>query len=517
MTAPPLPSTGRRLALAASALLAVIAGPALATKAGYVEARRGDAPAMATIAGSPLTVLVGAEHSFQIVNDQVPGSGQIFPSQTTGLADMGWMVRAGGTLYTPDFGGHPAGTATSSLGAVTPYSAGAISGPAGTGSEADPFVVTVEAALGGSGLTSRQEVRYVNGKNFFTKRFTLTNTGAAPQTVQIYLGGDIYLAASDSGIPYREAASSSPGGSDCGSPASYFILYIPQTPADRYTGTGYSTVWSQIGNGDLDGAIASTGCIDNGAALQWNRTLAAGASVTILAATSFGEIPSIAQFDVTSVTPVSGAQGATVPVTIRGIGFANGMSVSFGSGISVADLAVVDAATATATLTIAADATVGPRDVTGVNAGGTLTATLRNGFQVTGSGGPPTDPFTLTRVTPPAALVGATLQVTLQGTGFANGMAVAFGDGITVSNLTATGATTATATLAIAPGATPGPRTVTGTNAAGDQNASLPNGFTVLAGSGEPPAAQAVPSLNLSGLLLLMLGLAAAAWTIFRR
>jgi hypothetical protein len=500
-------------------LIAALAGPAAAEKAGHLPSRGGSEPAHATVAGSPLTILAGADHSFQILNDQVPGTGQLYPSQGTGLADMGWIVRAGGVLYGPDFQNHEAGTATGGLGTVTPYGAGSVSAVSGSGSEADPYVVVVAAPLAGSGLQSRQEVRYVNGRNYFSKRFTLTNAGAEPQSVSIYLGGDIYLAASDSGIPYLEPASQSPGGRDCGGPRGnndgYYILYIPQTPADRYTGTGYSSVWSQIGSGDLDGVLAPPDCIDNGAALQWNRTLAAGSSVTILATTSFGEIPSIAQFDITSVTPAAGAQGAIVPVTIRGIGFANGMTVSFGNGIAVDALTVVDAGTATATLTIAADAPTGFRDVVGIAAGGNLTATLAQGFQVTGAGEP--DPFTLTRIVPASGVVGTTLQATLQGTGFQPGMTVTLGAGVTVSNLVVTGPTTATLTLAIAATAVPGPRDVVA-SLGGKVSAALPAGFLVIAGStGEPPVAQAVPALSPAGLLLLMLGVFGAAWAIGRR
>lgn len=504
--------------LAIPLMIAALAGSAAAEKAGYMPAR-GAEPAHATVTGSPLTILAGADHSFQILNDQVPGTGQIYPSQGTGLADMGWLVRAGGVLYGPDFQSHEAGTATGGLGTVTPYGAGSVSAVSGSGSEADPYVVVVDAPLAGTGLQSRQEVRYVNGRNYFSKRFTLTNAGSEPQTVSIYLGGDIYLAASDSGIPYLQVASLSPGGRDCGgtqgSTSGYYILFIPQTPADRYTGTGYGSVWSQIGSGDLDGAIASSGCIDNGAALQWNRTLAAGTSVTILATTSFGDIPSIAQFDIISVTPAAGAQGATVPVTIHGIGFADGMTISIGSDVAVDALTVVDAGTATAMLTVAADAPIGFRDVDGVQAGGNLTATLRNGFQVTGAGEP--DPFTLTRIVPASGVVGTTLQATVQGTGFLPGMTVTLGDGVTVSNVVVASPTTATLTLAIAAAAVPGPRDVVA-SLGGKVSAALPAGFLVIAGStGEPPVAQAVPALSPAGLLLLMLGVFGAAWAIGRR
>ncbi|MCK9490378.1 MAG: hypothetical protein M0Q42_13490 [Xanthomonadales bacterium] len=384
---PSHPALTRLAAVAALALVAV--APVLADKPGTLVQQRGGAPAVQVISGAPLTVNVGDEHSYQIFNDQIPGVGQIYPSGSTGTADMGWMVHADGILYSPDFSNHSSGSATGSLGSRTPYSGRSISAVSGSGSGADPFQVTVQNQLGGSGLESSEVIRYVNGENYFTKHFTLTNTSADTKTVNIYLAGDIYLAGADSGVPYREAASGSIGGSDCGSPASYYILYIPQTPADAWTGAGYGSVWSQIRDGTLDSALSTTSCIDNGAGLQWNRSLAPGASTTIQAATSFGDIPSIVLFDLFNVTPDDGAQGSTVNVTIAGLGFASGMQLDFGSGITLADLVVIDANTATATLTIAPAATVGPRDVVGTSADGATSATLTAGFRVTGAGTPP--------------------------------------------------------------------------------------------------------------------------------
>lgn len=381
------------LPLGAASALALCAIPiAHADKDGTLSGLRGSAPVVRIINGDPLTVHVGDEHSYQIFNADIPGVGQIYPSGSTGTADMGWMVRAGGVLYGPDYSSHSSGSATGSLGSVTAFSGRTISAVTGTGSAADPFQVTISNQLGASGLVSQEVVRYVNGDNYFSKRFTLTNNGAATQDVRVFLGGDIYLAGSDSGIPFLQGSSGAVGGSDCGTPASYYILYIPQTPADRYTGSGYSSVWSQIGAGELSDSLSTTNCIDNGAALQWNRSLAQGASVTILATTSFGDIPDIAQFDITNVTPASGNRGATVNVTITGLGFAPGMQVSFGSGITVSNLVVVNANSATATLTIAAAAALGLRDVVGISANGNLTATLVGGFEVLGGDGPPPPP-----------------------------------------------------------------------------------------------------------------------------
>jgi hypothetical protein len=373
---------------AAAALALCAAAPASASKPGTLAQQRGGAPVVSVISGAPLTINVGDEHSYQIVNADIPGVGQIYPPNSTDTADMGWMVRAGGVLYTPDFSNHGMGSATGSLGATTAYTGRTISAVTGSGTAADPYRVTVENQLGTSGLVSREVVEYVNGDNFFSKSFTLTNNGAASQSANIYLGGDIYLAGDDQGVPYRQAASGSTGGSDCGTPASYYILYIPMTPADAWTGAAYNAVWSQIGSGTLSNTLTSTSCIDNGAALQWNRTVAPGASVTIEAVTSFGDIPSMILFDVTSVTPDNGAQGSTVNVTINGLGFAAGMQLNFGSGITLSNLVVIDANTATATLTISPGATIGPRNVVGTSADASLTDTLTNGFRVTGTGGP---------------------------------------------------------------------------------------------------------------------------------
>lgn len=509
------PRSTARLVGISLALALAAAVPAHAAKGDPAPANRGVAPAVATIAGSPLTVLVGNEHSYQIFNSEIPGVGQVYPSDSTGTADMGWMVSTGGVLYSPDFQNHESGTATSGLGATTPYTAQTISPVSGSGSAADPFVVTVTAQLGGTGLGTSEQIRYVNGDNFFSKRFTLINNSATAQTASIFLGGDIYLAGSDSGIPYLEGASNSIGGSDCVNPASYFILYIPQTPADAYSGAGYSNVWAQIGAGALDNALSTTSCIDNGAALQWNRTLAAGASVTILATTSFGEIPTIAQFDVTSVSPASGAQGSTVNVTINGLGFATGMSLTFGPGITLSNLVVVDDNTATATLTIDAAAALGFRDVVGVNADGTLTATLPNGFEVTEAGTPP--PFDVVSVSPASGVQGATVNVTIQGVGFAPGMSLTFGAGITLSNLVVVNGTTATATLAISGAAATGFRDVVGVNAGGSQTDTLVNGFQVTAGGTPPGPTQPVPSIGAIGFAVLLFGVLAMAFVSRRR
>ena len=378
-------------ALALTLLASSSAGAKTATPPAHITA----APVVTVINGDPLQIHVGDDNSFQVFNLQVPGSGQIFPTNATDTADMGWFVRTASTLYAPNFAEHPSGSATGSIGAYTAFTPVSLSGVSGSGSAADPYQVTVNGTLGSSGMSANQVVRYVNGDNFFTKIFTLSNQGAA-QDLQIFLGADIYLASSDAGVPFREPASGSPGGQDCGSPPSYTILLIAQSAADAFSGRGYNTVWGEIGAVQLDDII-DAGCEDNGAALQWHRTLAAGGTTVVQAATSFGDIPAFTQFNLSAVNPNSGNPGSNVNVTMTGIGFVPGTTFDFGAGISMTQLTIVDDNTATGTLVISPSATPGPRDVVATQGpndaaqGASLTSTLVNGFTVLGGVPPPSN------------------------------------------------------------------------------------------------------------------------------
>lgn len=263
----------RILALFGAVLLAMVSQTALAQ------------PTVRIITGSPLTVHVGSDNSFQVYTTLVPGQGQFYPSGNTTVADYGVFVDRAGTLFAPAFSTHTGGTATGSIGTNTPWSNVSISAVTGTGTAADPFTVVVVSNAAATGLQMTMTVTYVNGENFFRKTFAFTTTDATPYDV--FIGGDIYLANSDSGVPFTQ--SGAVGGQDCGTPPTYTILMIPVTPASRFSARSYSTVWSEIGAGLLSNVI-DAGCRDNGAALQWQGRSGNG---SIQAATSFGAIPPI--------------------------------------------------------------------------------------------------------------------------------------------------------------------------------------------------------------------------------
>lgn len=373
-------------------LLALLAVLMLAMPLSAKQLRKPDkataaAPAFVTIPGNPLRINVGADQSYQIFNTTLPQQGgqfrgQIFPTDAQETADMGWFVNASGTLYAPNFEEHPGGSATS-FGGAQRFVETSLSPVGGNGSAGSPYTVSVSVGLGITGLRAVKTISYVNGQNFFTERFRLINTGGTQVQASIFLGSDIYLANSDAGVPFLEPTSRSPGGNTCpGVTPPYTILHIPLTPATKYTGAFYSSVWSQINANNLNNTI-STGCIDNGAALQWNLMVPAFGSRTVLAATSFGDVPDITQFNVIEVNPGQGVIGTTFPITIDGYGFQPGTTFNFGPGITLTDLNVINANTASATMTIAPTANLGFRDVVATQSPGGTVATLVEGFVVT--------------------------------------------------------------------------------------------------------------------------------------
>jgi hypothetical protein len=353
----------------------------LITLAALVAPAHAAAPAITTINGSPLKILIGDDTSYQVLNATIGTLGQIYPGPcTTGVADAGIFTVTGGVLYAPNFGQHPCGSAAS-IGPFTAWTPVSISPVSGAGTTSSPFSVTVVVKAGSSGVQLTATYTYVNGEPFFRIRkvFTATN----PSALNIYTGADLFLASQDAGVPYLEPLSQSPGGKDCNT-GTYTILLIPTTPADHYVALDdYSAVWSEIGmHGNLSDTIGTT-CDDNGAALQWQRNVPAGGSVTITSAVSFGPIPPIVQFNVTSVSPLEVCRGAdNVTVVINGIGFQNNTTFDFGPGITVTSTTINSATQATVTLNVAASAATGPRSVTGTQSPGGLTATLANALTV---------------------------------------------------------------------------------------------------------------------------------------
>src|SRR5215471_16691221 len=101
---------------------------------------------------------------------------------------------------------------------------------------------------------------------------------------------------------------------------------------------------------------------------------------------------------------------------------------------------------------------------------------------------------TVGSISPNQGAPGASVAVTIMGTGFAAGSTVTLGEGVTATNVIVSSSTQLAATLTIATGATLGPRDVTVTNAIGGRG-TLASGFAVV------NASSASLSLAYNGLL----------------
>jgi uncharacterized repeat protein (TIGR01451 family) len=490
-------------------------------------------PLVQTIAGNPLTIVIGSDTAFQVTNSAFPGQGQIYPGSCTTPADAGIFAHVNGTYFSPNLNAHPCGTAGDP---GTPWTEVSISPVTGTGTSANPFTVTVVVDAGTTGVRLTATYTYVNGENFF--RITKTFCATSAATLRAFLGADIYLAGSDQGIPYLEPTSQSPGGQDCGG-AGYTILMVPTTPATAYSSRSYSTVWSEIQAGNLSN-IVSPGCQDNGSALQWNRNIAAGACATVTSAVSFGAIPGIALFRVDSVTPAQGAQGQTLNVVVTGVGFQAGTTFNFGAGITVNSTVINSSTQATLNLTIAPTAAIGFRNVTGTQSPGGLTHTLVNGFEVTGAVAGADLSVTKT-ASPTTVDVGSNVSftITVANAGPASASTVVVTDAVPANLTYVSSSSTAGTCSAVGNTVTcqvgtlaAGANAVITINATANASGAANNTATVTSATGDPNAANnsgaatvtvsavistAVPTLDFWATLLLAgLLLTAAMFTVFR-
>jgi hypothetical protein len=152
---------------------------------------------------------------------------------------------------------------------------------------------------------------------------------------------------------------------------------------------------------------------------------------------------------ITSVTPGYGNQGETLSVAISGAKLDGATDIDFGAGITV-DNYTAASSLITASITIAAAAVTGPRDVLVTNADGT--GVLAGGFSVPHAA--------LTELSPDTGNQGQALDVVILGTNLGGATAVTFGNGITTTAFVVDGPGQITASIAIAASAVSGPRDV---------------------------------------------------------
>ena len=184
----------KRVSLFATCL-ALIAGPLLADKFGPVRS----APlATVTIAGTPLSIVIGDDTAMQIFNSAVisnpPGSGQFYPGDTLPgqTAEAGLFVRpSGGVTYGPG-----------SVGVGTPFTPVSMSAVTGTGTTADPFTVVVVVDVPTTSVRMTETMTYVNGATAANIALSFVGDGNPVVALDAFIGADLYLAGNDRGFSF---------------------------------------------------------------------------------------------------------------------------------------------------------------------------------------------------------------------------------------------------------------------------------------------------------------------------
>jgi hypothetical protein len=307
----------KRAALALTCF--VLASPLLALKPRHFPPNApAGAPNVHTISGSPLTIDIGDDTSMQVYNTNVPGTGQFYPPDCSPgqTADSGIFLSIGTTVYGPDFNNHPCGSASNSYTPWTPISFAPVTG---TGASNDPFtqVIVVQAGLA---FQVTETLTYVNGAYKADIVLSITNVvGSAPEggaAFKAFIGADLFLADNDSGFPFATpptASGSHGASSDCSTQLQYTISMLGTTPATHFSANGYSQIWGEISGAALSDTIAP-GCLDDGAALEWDEVFA-GTPITVDTGVSFtGQAVPVG-----AVVPTLSWKGLTALIVLLGV------------------------------------------------------------------------------------------------------------------------------------------------------------------------------------------------------
>jgi outer membrane protein OmpA-like peptidoglycan-associated protein len=279
----------KRAAVVAAILLLALPSAALADDAGtdgvivdganlvtLVNGQNAPGAISVRFADDPTYALFYENRSFNGVTPTAPGN---FVIQEGGVAYSQW-----GTQFTQ--AGAPAQT--------------------GAGTVASPWVVT--SGFTSSDLHVLQKVSHVDGSRSLTLTWRVTNATVHSIPLRAFWNTDLYVAGSDQGV----------GALVAGPPRTLQGVAIDGTKA----GLVQLTPWTHYYEGDYSTAqrpafdptatyddTFDASSVDNGFGVQWNRTLAAGASTTLVLGFRASEpggapVPAVAP-DITG-SPVSG-------------------------------------------------------------------------------------------------------------------------------------------------------------------------------------------------------------------
>lgn len=225
----------------------------------------------------------------------------------------------------------PASVPAGSSAVGTPYTFVSQVGPTGTGTSADPFTVVTTVNLGSSGVQLIQRDTYVQGEEAYRTDVRLINSSQTPYAGRVYRAGDCYLQNSDNGFGRVDGAAIACLGAQVDAngnlvldangapiPGDRIEQWYPLTAGSSYYQSGYSSVWSLIGqNLPFDNTCLCASFIDNGAGLSWDIALPAAGETTVSSLITFSPLGRQPLVTTKTVATPNAAPGAQVTYTIN--------------------------------------------------------------------------------------------------------------------------------------------------------------------------------------------------------
>jgi regulation of enolase protein 1 (concanavalin A-like superfamily) len=255
------------------------------------------------------------------------------------------------------------------------------------------------------------------------------------------------------------------------------ILQISQTSPGNYVNsfsTDSGTTWTTIGSASITLTGAKLGIQT---ATDHTGTFPTADYAWVEIQTP-GPLPAPS---VTGASPNSAFQGQNnVNITLTGANFQSGPACNLGAGITVNSCTYNSPAGITANVSVAAEASIGARDITITNSDG-QSGTLASGFNVQQNPAP-----TLSGASPSSGSQGQNnLAITLTGSHFLAGALCNFGTGVSVNSCAINSSAQIIANISIAATAPVGSNNVTVTNFDG-QFATVVGGFAITAQAVNP-------------------------------
>ena len=241
-------------------------------------------------------------------------------SSTTAPADCGTFLAVGSELFGP---GELNSRQARSMSAIawTPVS----QTKSGTGTQADPWVLTTVVRGGGFEIT--QTDTYSKGNEFYATTSSVKNISSAAQDFTLYHAADCYLQDDDYGFGEYDAntgtvicrAKDPESGEH--TDRGRVEQFIPTTAGSNYYYSSYNEVWGKLKDrAPLPNMLAyADSNRDNGMALSWTRTLEPNTTADYSLITSFSPKGQVALSSTTCAVAQPGADSTatrTIGVTI---------------------------------------------------------------------------------------------------------------------------------------------------------------------------------------------------------